>query len=300
MWPLELLKQVRTSAGLRRLTWNVEHLGLPMELLVEAMAEGSWPELCELGICAPYGPNDELDENLTKILRALTSGRLTYFALSDGILGPLTLGCLRELYFGHVQELDFGRSAGVPSEMVQEILAGCVHLIKVSAPHIFVRDIATASKSWTCLGLRQLVVFIAKQPDDEDGWDSRVFEQISRLRQLEILNLQRDPYLSVFIGEPRPDEILRLGTLDLRLPARSASEELSNNNGDIICWSSLVRLRQFSFDRDRQTLGMEEVRWMLEHWRHLHSIEGNFKGVDGDGRGGPDDLFRQKDIHFIN
>ncbi|KAF9085983.1 hypothetical protein BGX23_009229 [Mortierella sp. AD031] len=230
------------------------------------------------------------------MFKALTSGRLLYFELVDSRLGPLTFSCLRELYFSHLRELDFGRSNGVPTEMVQEILTECIHLVTLDAPHIFVRDIATASRPWGCLGIQKLVVFIAKQPEDEDGWDSRVFEQISKLRRLETLDLRRDPYLSFFDDEPRPDQILDLETLDLRLLAESGPNGCCSSGGhNIHCWSSFVQLREFSFDDDRQTLGLEEARWMTGHWRYLHLVRGEFKG-DHDEL---DLLFRQKDIKLI-
>ncbi|KAF9087866.1 hypothetical protein BGX29_000564 [Mortierella sp. GBA35] len=165
---------------LRRLEWYAKDLGFPGRVVLEALEGGCWSELCKLRIADRDCP----DQDLANVLRALTSGRLTHFALSKKALGPLTFGRLQELYFDHLQELDFVYSAGVPSEMVQEMLMGCVHLVKTGAPHLFVRDIATASKPWSCLGLQELVIFVAKQPDDEDCWDGRVFEQISRLRRL--------------------------------------------------------------------------------------------------------------------
>ncbi|KAF9095096.1 hypothetical protein BGX23_001093 [Mortierella sp. AD031] len=196
-WPERLLKQAKGSAGLRCLDWNGGD-SFPVEIVLEALKEGCWPELCEFRLrerCCS-------DQELADIFRVLTSGRLTHLLLSHGSLGLRTFGCLRDLYFGHLRELDFARSIVVLSEMVQEILTGCVHLVKLDVPHVFVRDIATASNPWGCLGLEELVVFIAKRPEDEDGWEGRVFEQISRLRQLRTLDLQRDPHDFMFSGTP--------------------------------------------------------------------------------------------------
>ncbi|KAF9090310.1 hypothetical protein BGX29_011553, partial [Mortierella sp. GBA35] len=64
----------------------------------------------------------------------------------------------------------------------------------------------------------KLVVYIAKQPFVEVSWDGLVFEQISRLRQLRALDLQRNSFISYCFDEPRYFETRGLRTLDLRLP----------------------------------------------------------------------------------
>ncbi|KAG0290473.1 hypothetical protein BGZ96_006061 [Linnemannia gamsii] len=73
--------------------------------------------------------------------------------------------------------------------MAQELLTECVHLVDFYAPHIYVRDIATASKPWGCLNLEDLTIYIVKQPEDEAEWEDRVFEQIGKLCQLVVLDL---------------------------------------------------------------------------------------------------------------
>ncbi|KAG0373288.1 hypothetical protein BGX24_011893 [Mortierella sp. AD032] len=271
VWPVQLLEQVKRSDKLRRLSWDVDGLAFPTRMVLEALKEGCWEELCELSIGDKYCS----DQDLAAILGALTSRRLTCFELTSGKLGPLTYSCLQGRYFDNLRDLTIARCRGVTSAMVQEILVGCVHLVGLDAPHIFVQDIAKATKPWGCLTLQSLVVYIAKQAGDEPGWDDLVFEQISKLRRLHILDVQRDPHCSYLDDECRPNEIMLLETLDYRLN-RVAGEK------DIRCWSSLVQLREFSFDGDRQTLGMDELVWMAEHWRDLWCVAGGFKGIQGD------------------
>ncbi|KAF9092098.1 hypothetical protein BGX29_010605, partial [Mortierella sp. GBA35] len=298
MWPLHLLERVKGSVKLRQLDWDVEGVRFPVQLVLEALAEGCWPELCKFRM----GDSKCSDQDLARILRALTSGKLIWFRLSNARLGPLTFGCLRELYFDHLRELNLGYSHGVLSEMVQEVLVECVHLITLDIPHIFVRDIATASKPWGCLELQELVVFIAKQSDDEDGWDSRVFEQISRLRRLRILDLTRDPHISGYGDEPRPRVILDLETLDLSLPPFKPEEDSCQGHhggrdySNMRCWSSLVQLSEFSFDGDREMLGMEELLWMVDHWKELWCVTGEFRGIEDDEKGERDRLLRERRI----
>lgn len=76
----------------------------------------------------------------------LPSQRLKRFGRMRDELGPLKYGRLRGLYCGHLQELKIGRCTGITSSMTQELSTECVHLVYFDAPHIFVRDIATALK----------------------------------------------------------------------------------------------------------------------------------------------------------
>ncbi|KAF9134246.1 hypothetical protein BG015_003439 [Linnemannia schmuckeri] len=274
-WPVQLLEQVRRSERLRRLAWDVDDIAFPARMVIDAFAEDCWPNLQQLSI----GDATCSDHDLAGVLGALTSRRLTAFEYTNGKLGPLTFKCLQELYFGHLKDLNIGRCTGVTSTMVQEILMECSHLVDFDAPHILVRDIVKASKPWGCSKIQNLVVYIAKQPDDEAGWDGVVFEQISKLRRLQILDLQRDPHCSYLDEEPRPQEITDLATLDFRLGGGGNER---GGGSDISCWSSLVQLRELSFDGDRQTLGMDELVWMTEHWRDLWCVCGGFKGIVGD------------------
>ncbi|KAH7048547.1 hypothetical protein BKA57DRAFT_461769 [Linnemannia elongata] len=309
-WPLQLLEQVKKSEGLRYLKWDVTDIPFPSRMVMDAFKEGCWPELCEVDIAGPTSS----DQDLAKVLRMLPSQRLKRFGRMRDELGPLTYGRLRGLYCGHLQELKIGRCTGITSSMTQELLTECVHLVYFDAPHIFVRDIATALKPWGCSRLEILVTFIAKQKDDEGEWEGKVFKQISKLGRLQTLDLQRFPHPGDKII--RSSEISFLQTLDFRLSPSSNPEDVcgygnndntssnSNSNsssssssgGHLSCWSSLVQLRVLIFDDDRQTLGMEEALWMTEHWRDLWCICGDFKGVKGDNVNKLEQLFSKKDV----
>ncbi|KAK3837383.1 MAG: hypothetical protein J3R72DRAFT_423676 [Linnemannia gamsii] len=266
LWPFQLLEQATRSAErLRRLVWDVEDVSLPVQMILDAFAEGCWPDLCELRI----GGLICRDKEMADIFRALPSRRLTYFESLHNTFGPLTFACLQELYFDHLRELSFGNSRTVTSPMVQEILAGCVNLVSLDAHHIFVKDIAKALKPWGCSKLSRLVIYIAKQEDDEEEWEGLVFEQISRLRRLQILDLSEDPYC--FGHSDRLDPILGLEPLNLQL------RSLSSRGTDIGCWSSLVLMQRFSFNIKRQRIGLKEGLWMTEHWENLTNINGGFR-----------------------
>ncbi|KAF9121561.1 hypothetical protein BG015_005790, partial [Linnemannia schmuckeri] len=272
-------------------------------VVIDAFEESCWPELCELSIGGPAGA----DQDLATILRVLPSRRLASFDWSNDLLGPLTYNCLREVHFDHLQSLIIGECTGVTSAMVQEVLTSCVHLDIFDAPYIFVRDIATAPKPWGCLKLENLAIYIAKQEEDEVEWDGLVFRQISRLGRLQSLDLRRSPH--IYDDPVRSDAILQLDTLDFCLPSsfsiKSSSENGSNDSssvsgGDIRCWSSLIQMRQFSFDGDRQMLGIQEALWMTEHWRDLWCICGKFRGVESDDVDNLEKFFEEKGISYFD
>lgn len=304
-WPLQLLEQVKKSEGLRLLRWDVVDIPFPSHMVMDAFEEGCWSELCELYVGGPSCT----DQDLASILRLLPSRRLTCFDRSSDSLGPLTYSCLREQYFSHLQDLRIGRRCkGVSSAMAQEMLTECVHLVSFDAPHIFVRDIATAPKSWGCSGLENLSIYIIKQEEDEARWEGQVFRQISRLRRLESLDLQRNPYM--YSDTMLAGAIRQLETLDFRLSPLSSTmsnDDHSNIDGnnsssedDIRSWSSLVLLQEVLFDGDRQELGLEEALWMTEHWRDLWCISGEFRGVKGDDVGELEKVFREKGISYFD
>ncbi|KAG0373107.1 hypothetical protein BGX24_012150 [Mortierella sp. AD032] len=285
-WLVQLLERVKTSEGLQRLIWDVDDTAFPVQLVLDAFEEGCWPELYEISINDPKLS----DKDLSMVLRTLPSRRLEDFDLSSAAFGPLTYNCLREMYFSHLRELKVGQCSGVTSSMTLAMLTECVHLVHLDAPHVFVRDIATSPKPWGCLKLENLVLFIAKE-GHEPEWERQVFRQISKLQRLECLDLQRNPHF--YSDIVRPSYILDMDTLDLELHIYS-----DNSGGNIRCWSSLVRLQDFSFDGDIQTLGLNEALWMVEHWKDLWCISGGFNDVKSSDTAKLNKLFLDNNITY--
>lgn len=91
------------------------------------------------------------------------------------IFALASCSCVKELYFGHLQELRFGNSTRVARSMMQEFLVRCVSLAGIGTPYIYPRDVVKPSvkgramRPWGCLRLQHLVVYIAKQEGDEPG-----------------------------------------------------------------------------------------------------------------------------------
>lgn len=311
-WALQLLELVLSlSNGLKSIQWSVPDVVFPVRAIQNALTErGCWPELCELNI----HDSTCTDQDRSQLLRSLPSRRLLGFQCRTGILEPLTYNCLKEMYFGHLLNLKIGRCKGVTSEIAQEILVNCGHLIHVEAPYIYVRDIATASKPWSCLKLESLIIYIAKQPEDEPGWDGQVFDQISRLRRLQILDLRREQYFSVNADDDRIRP-LSMATLNLRLDwfpqtkdssdysgdddAKREADSSSDRGANVRCWSSLVQLKELSFNGDRQLVGLKEALWIVENWRDLWCITGEFRGVEIDNKDELERLFAGRGISLF-
>ncbi|KAG0315184.1 hypothetical protein BGZ97_008518 [Linnemannia gamsii] len=123
--------------------------------------------------------------------------------------------------------------------------------------------------------------------DDEAEWEERVFAQIGRLKRMCLLDLQRDPNRPSF-DDDRSLDILTLQTLTLQLSGSSSSSSSSivddfatTASGGIRNWSSLLQLKEFSFDGDRQWMGVKELEWMVEHWKNLTSLTGDFRAAAG-------------------
>ncbi|KAF9299503.1 hypothetical protein BGZ88_006543 [Linnemannia elongata] len=304
-WPRQLLEQIKTAEGLRRIKWDMVDPPFPAQMVQKALAEGLWPDLCELSLADPIFP----DQSLAQVLRILKPQSLKGLELRYGSAGPLTYKSLQEQHFDHLQELRIGGCSGVTSAMVQEVLMECSHLVDFDAPFVFVRDIVKAPKPWSCLKLERLWVCIVKQEGDEIEWNGQVMRQISRLRRLQTLSVDSIAANLLMDNEPLSSALQNAGTLDLRLLATSQSistdncssngDETGGGSSDLRCWASLVQLKLFWFDRDYQTLGMEEALWMMEHWRNMWCLEGTFNGVaEGDDTERLRWLFKEKGITY--
>ncbi|KAG0285161.1 hypothetical protein BGZ96_010534 [Linnemannia gamsii] len=272
LWHVQLLERAKGSEHLKRIEWSVDDVVFPVQIVLDAFAEDCWPNLSGLsiagGICS--------DQDVAAVLRRMISRQLTDFELWSGTFGPKTYKCLNEVHFSHLRDIRIRLIPGATSAMVQEILTECVHLVRLDAPHVFVRDIVTSSRPWGCLRLQTLVVCIAKQVDDEAEWEKRVFEQIGKLKRMVILDLQRNPYSF--------DQALHTLNLSGSVSSNDSSpadDFVATGSGGIRSWSGLLQLKEFSFDGDRQWMGVKELEWMIEHWKELTYITGDFRAAAG-------------------
>jgi hypothetical protein len=114
-------------------------------------------------------------------------------------------------------------------------------------------DIAEG-KPWVCLGLKSLIVNIGFDPSTSHHIQPLVFDQLSRLRHLQLLRLWDHSY-----RVPKFQE-----TIDLSLEAGLGK------------LSTLRALQYLDWGRSTQKMGDQEIGWMLQHWRCLKFIHGKF------------------------
>ncbi|GJJ74508.1 hypothetical protein EMPS_06866 [Entomortierella parvispora] len=110
------------------------------------------------------------------------------------------------------------------------------------------RDV-TLVRPWVCLGLRTLKVTIA---ETEPEWQESIFERISTLTELRVLDISMDYYYN--------------GSNSLDLCLNSGLEYLG----------SLTHLETFYFNDTRQFMEMEDVEWMLYAWPNLKNLSREF------------------------
>ncbi|KAF9089947.1 hypothetical protein BGX23_006344 [Mortierella sp. AD031] len=143
------------------------------------------------------------------------------------------------------------------SRMALDVLLHCVHLEDFETYQISLSDLQSTLQPWACQGLKRLKVFFASDPD-EPGNNTLLFEQLSRLRRLESL----DVGLNTAYGLNGQD-----------IDERASQWRLDSGISQL---STLTRLERFNFANTKQELREEDVEWMLEHWPLLESIGDDF------------------------
>ncbi|KAF9178133.1 hypothetical protein BGZ51_003854 [Haplosporangium sp. Z 767] len=165
-------------------------------------------------------------------------------------------------------ELDLTDAREMKGYWIQRLLSSCSGLRRFRATQIRVQDMMmnqqqTAvsvsidhpepSPSWACLQLQELqlsITGISAERSLED--QAYVYDQLSRLTELQILSL----------GGNGMSTWLRTETLELSL--QSGFDRLR----------TLKELRVFNFSYMAHDLGMDEVEFMMEHWKRLRKVVG--------------------------
>ncbi|KAG0212890.1 hypothetical protein BGX31_001376 [Mortierella sp. GBA43] len=176
-----------------------------------------------------------------------------------GHFGTLTKVDLSVLFLG-MFAIDTEVAA---SKRIREILESCPSLEHIAGTVISGQDIID-SKSWACRRLKKFEVLVsmdlteqsttwAEWTKDEKRRCNLVFERLSQLRQLKVLNM-KSPTMARYRCET-------LGALPLDL--RMGLGRLS----------TLTDLEWIGYEGD-QRMRMVDVEWMLQHWRKLCKITG--------------------------
>ncbi|KAG0056989.1 hypothetical protein BGZ83_002596 [Gryganskiella cystojenkinii] len=119
-------------------------------------------------------------------------------------------------------------------------------------------------QSWLCRGLTQLKVPITFQQGCPRGWDEQVFEALSVLESLQVLEVWQ-----VHVLNDDGSSVSDVRALFLDLP--SGLGRLATIKG----------LRILSFHGSNQEMREEDLRWILNQWPSLEQISSNFHADKG-------------------
>lgn len=250
------LAWIMLCPNLAALEWRSSSSPFPSRQLAEAIRQNTWPNLKSFQLT---GTNFS-DDKSALIVQHLPP--LHVFRLANTSLSDLSFDRLQERHFATLRILDLIGCVMFTGEIVLSVLSGCPLLEDLSAPYFTASDLRQSEptrRSWVCLGLRRLKVYIARDREYPDA-DQLVFEQLSKLVQLEKLELGEDPLyeLDYYVIQ----DLRSRGALQLRLD--SGLDRLAG----------LKSLCAVEFHGTVQTMGIQEMQWMLENWPELQEVSG--------------------------
>ncbi|KAK3836537.1 MAG: hypothetical protein JOS17DRAFT_772042 [Linnemannia elongata] len=253
--------------NLRKLHMLSKQNDVLLDGFAKLLEHGWWPYLEDVylgGTGSSYNPLVSVISNLPP---------LKHFGLESMNFDSLCFGHLRRRQFDSLRSLDLTGCHKVTSRMALDVVLHCHQLEDFRAPRIFVTDLKSTPQPWVCHGLKRLSVFFASDPVDPSA-DSLIFEQLSRLKWLESLDLSQQHKWLESIGVSqrhdsnviwsRPIMSTALQTVKLRLDSGLAQ------------LATLTRLRSFIFYNTDQNMEGEDVEWMLTRWRCLANMYGDF------------------------
>ncbi|KAI8604496.1 hypothetical protein EDD21DRAFT_350876 [Dissophora ornata] len=163
------------------------------------------------------------------------------------MFSPLTSQALQR-HFNNLVELQVETSNEADSKLLQNILCSCPALKMLIGGGVLAKDVVEG-KPWVCLSLESLGICFMFS-DMEQHLQPLIFERLAKLTRLE--HLYSRPARELFQEKyPVPLQFRLQGGLD--------------------ALSSLWRMVSFT-TRHNKSLGENELRWMLVHWKDLISV----------------------------
>ncbi|KAF9110997.1 hypothetical protein BGX27_005524 [Mortierella sp. AM989] len=253
---------------LQTLCWRTTRWGVYVrKKFCELFISSTWPCLDSITITG-YG-TFILDDDRARILKSakLPLRRLDF---STEITQPETLILFRR-HFSTIQTIDLTFCRGnSTSAWTIEVLTSCPYLETITAKAITAQEIFDA-EPWVCLNLRIFSVFIdmafpnnghnRKFTTEEIKQCRKVYEQLAVLKQLRELNTLGAINTLVYIDNSPQQHLI---PLPLRLKAGLNLMSTSSKLEDIRFWGG------------NQEVHMKELKWMVQHWKRLKRIKGNW------------------------
>ncbi|KAG9063470.1 hypothetical protein KI688_004354 [Linnemannia hyalina] len=273
---LVMLELIRKAPKLKTLTWK-----RGTQLLVQAWLSSALPpptSLTTLDVAHSHIEDGDMAHILTMV------PGLTSLNVKSSPFGPQSCAQLLEHHAPNITMLEVSDCHQVTSTMVMTLLSSMPSLLRFSANRIDAGDIARpflhtllgetlsslavpshrqpslslGDRPWACLGLVELDISIVRLCSSEYPSPAQtrclIYEQLSRLKSLEVLSL----------GET-DGSTLRPGNewLDMTLAH------------DLDKLSSLKRLRILDIRNLETKMGDAEVDWMAHEWSRLEVVRGN-------------------------
>ncbi|KAF9984732.1 hypothetical protein BGZ65_012734, partial [Modicella reniformis] len=213
---------------------------------IRLLSEDAWPDF--KSITASTTMDDELSsDHISAFIRNMKQIHVFWIS-SFWTIEPHHLELLRP-HLDTLTEMNLGKSAHTTSAIAQQVLASCPMLVRFKATHIDGTDVAEG-QPWVCLRLKELDTGFIFSPSNIHHVQPLVFDQLSRLTRIEKLTSYESYYRSACFQE----------SFDLRLEC------------GLHKLATLRRLTDIRFYCRTQRMGMEEIEWILKHWRSLSNV----------------------------
>ncbi|KAF8948445.1 hypothetical protein BGZ47_004834 [Haplosporangium gracile] len=267
----EQLAFIMACPGLTSLCWSLDHFDSPMLQFHEALTQKTWTRLSDLELRSLT----HLDTEMAAVMDSLPL--LRRLVLSQCSFGPLTFSKLKERHFASLEVLDVVGCDEFTSAMALEVLSRCPRLQEFSCPYIHLKDFVRSSEDRKQQGhqpfacqqhLRHLDTFISKDDTNPADWTTKAMKRLSIFTQLEYLSLcpgRVDPEC-----QPQAQDQIHVTNGGLGMCLADGLDRLS----------SLSKLTFFEFGGSSPRMGMKEAQWMVQSWKQLKTVVGNFSEAE--------------------
>ncbi|KAF9155855.1 hypothetical protein BG015_008326 [Linnemannia schmuckeri] len=270
----EQLAFIMACPSLTSLCWSLDQFESPMLQFYEALTQKTWTQLTDLELRS----STHLDTEMAAVVDSLPP--LRRLVLSQCSFGPFTFSKLKKHHFASLEVLDVVGCDGFTSAMALEMLSRCPRLQEFSCPHIHLKDFVQSSEDrqqqkqlghqpFACQQhLRHLNTFIYKDDNNPADWTIKAMGRLSAFTQLEHLSL----------CPARLDPACQPQAQDQPHVTNSGLEMCLENGLDRL--RSLSKLAFFGFGGSSPRMGMKEVQWMVQSWKQLKIVVGNFSETE--------------------
>ncbi|KAF9190675.1 hypothetical protein BGZ51_008317 [Haplosporangium sp. Z 767] len=261
---LEQLELIKKFPELETLSWSLRGANqrFPAQEFQWSIKNGVWSKLESLCLYGDWSDCTRGFEEVQEVPSSLKALKVVNYWIQP----PVFSRVLDQISMT-VVSLILQSVYGYTSAMAQDIMTRCPCLKVLKLTFVSIEDIVQSpSRPWVCTQLEVLQITLVKSNGTPLAWEQLVFERLSRLTRLKSLVL----YSYTSKDYPYPPAVRQAidegRTLDLRLEVGLGA------------LSTLTELELLEWGPNLQMMGMEEVEWMLMHWKKLSAVRGKVSG----------------------